>query len=74
MKLLIGENIKRLRAEKGITQEAQYMHVSAAAVSKWEKNESMPDITMVIPLASYFGVRRAIFIVTIYIFVFYDIM
>lgn len=58
MKLLIGENIKRLRAQKGVTQEAlaEYMHVSTAAVSKWERNESMPDITMVIPLASYFGV------------------
>ena len=58
MKLQIGENIKRLRIQKGITQEAlaEYMHVSTAAVSKWERNESMPDITMIIPLASYFGV------------------
>jgi transcriptional regulator with XRE-family HTH domain len=58
MELYIGENIKRLRREKGITQEtlADFMHVSAAAVSKWERGETFPDISMVIPLASYFGV------------------
>ena len=32
------------------------MHVSTPAVSKWERNETLPDISMVIPLASYFGV------------------
>ncbi len=58
MQLYIGENIKRLRRQKGITQEtlAERMHVSTAAVSKWERNETFPDISMVIPLASYFGV------------------
>lgn len=58
MELFIGDNIKRLRRQKGITQEtlAERMHVSTAAVSKWERNETFPDIAMVIPLASYFGV------------------
>lgn len=58
MELYIGENVKRLRREKGITQEtlAEYMHVSTPAVSKWERGETLPDISMVIPLASYFGV------------------
>lgn len=58
MELYIGENIKRLRREKGITQEtlAERMHVSAAAISKWERGETLPDISMVIPLASYFDV------------------
>lgn len=58
MELYIGENIKRLRKQKGITQEtlADHMHISTAAVSKWERNETLPDISMVIPLASYFGV------------------
>lgn len=58
MELYVGENIKRLRKQKGITQEtlADYMHVSTAAVSKWERNETLPDISMVIPLASYFNV------------------
>ena len=58
MQLYIGENIKRLRKQKDITQEtlAEHMHVSTAAVSKWERNETLPDISMIIPLASYFGV------------------
>lgn len=58
MELYIGENIKRLRRQKGITQEtlAEHMHISAAAVSKWERGETLPDISMIIPLASYFDV------------------
>lgn len=58
MHLYIGNNIKRLRKQKGITQEtiAEHMHVSKAAVSKWERNEALPDISMVLPLAAYFGV------------------
>ena len=58
MQLYIGENIKRLRKQKGITQDtlAEHMHVSTAAVSKWERNESLPDISLIIPLASYFNV------------------
>lgn len=58
MNLTIGETIKRLRRERGITQEtlADYMNVSTPAVSKWERGETLPDITMVLPLASYFGV------------------
>lgn len=58
MKILIGENIKRLRKIKNITQEqlAEAMNVSCPAVSKWERNESYPDITLLTPLALYFGV------------------
>lgn len=58
MNMYIGENIKRLRLAKNITQEklAEYLNISAPAVSKWERGETLPDITMVVPLASYFGV------------------
>jgi len=58
MKLNIAENIKRLRQAKNITQEklAEYLNISAPAVSKWERGETLPDITMVMPLASYFEV------------------
>ena len=43
MDMFIGENIRRLRREKGITQEvlAERLHVSAAAVSKWERGGSL---------------------------------
>ncbi|MBO4868871.1 MAG: helix-turn-helix transcriptional regulator [Clostridia bacterium] len=58
MKIMIGANIKRLRTEKGVTQEqlAEAMNVSCAAVSKWERAETYPDISLLQPLAFYFGV------------------
>lgn len=54
----LGEQIKKLRKEKGISQEvlAQLLGVSFQAVSKWETGATMPDITMIPVLASYFGV------------------
>ena len=58
MKLLIGNKIKQLRLNKNITQEqlAEAMNVSCAAVSKWERGETYPDITLLQPLAYYFNV------------------
>ncbi|KYG89050.1 helix-turn-helix transcriptional regulator [Metasolibacillus sp. FSL H7-0170] len=45
------------RKELGVTQEqvAQYVGVSKAAVSKWEKGQSYPDITLLPKLATYFN-------------------
>lgn len=56
--MTIGSNIKRLRTTKNITQEqlAVAMNVTCAAVSKWERGETYPDITLLQPLAYYFGV------------------
>ena len=58
MKMTIGANIKRLRNAKEITQEqlSEAMNVTCAAVSKWERGETYPDITLLQPLAYYFGV------------------
>ena len=58
MKMTIGANIKRLRAAKGITQEqlSVAMNVTCAAVSKWERGITMPDVTMIPAIASFFGV------------------
>lgn len=49
----VGRTIFELRAAKGWTQEqlGQRMNVSAQAVSKWEKGESLPDISLVVDLA-----------------------
>ena len=56
MDLRIGENVKRLRLAKGITQEqlAEVLNVSSVAVSKWERGETMPDIALLPKLAFYF--------------------
>jgi transcriptional regulator with XRE-family HTH domain len=58
MKLKLSDNIKRFRKGKGMTQEnlAELLNISSAAVSKWESNDSYPDITMIIPLARIFEV------------------
>ena len=58
MELNIGTNIKRLRLERGMTQEqlAELLTVSTAAVSKWEAKNTYPDITMLFPIAEIFGV------------------
>lgn len=54
----IGNKIKELRKQRGLTQEqlANDIGVSFQAVSKWENNISLPDITLAPMLASYFGV------------------
>jgi len=54
----LGEKIKSLRKQKNISQEvfASYLGVSFQAVSKWENGNTMPDITMIPAIASYFGV------------------
>ncbi|MGL4107399.1 helix-turn-helix domain-containing protein [Clostridium sp. LP20] len=52
-RLNVGEIILRLRKEKGITQDqlASMVGISAGAVSKWENGNSMPDISLLSPLA-----------------------
>ncbi len=54
----IGNKIKELRKQRGITQEqlATSIGISFQAVSKWENNIALPDITLAPMLASYFGV------------------
>ena len=58
MNIYIGENIKRLRTTKDITQEqlADFLNISNVAVSKWERGETYPDISLLPVLAKYFDV------------------
>lgn len=58
MNMNIGTNIKRLRTAQNITQEqlSVAMNVTCAAVSKWERGETYPDITLLQPLAFFFSV------------------
>ena len=54
----IGNQIKALRLQRGITQEAlaEQLGISPQAVSKWERNTATPDIQLLPALSSYFGV------------------
>ena len=56
--MYIGNQIKELRIRKNVKQEdvAEYLGVSAQAVSKWETGASTPDITLLPNIAMYFGV------------------
>lgn len=53
-----GQRFTKLRKEKGLTQEdiANRVNISAQAVSKWENDISMPDITVLILLADIFDI------------------
>ncbi|MBQ2825853.1 MAG: helix-turn-helix transcriptional regulator [Clostridia bacterium] len=54
----IGNNIKRLRQQKNLTQDqvAEKLGVSYQAISKWETNANTPDISMLPEIANLFGV------------------
>ncbi len=58
MNIYVGENIKRLRATKNVTQEqlAEFLNISNVAISKWERGETYPDIALLPVLAKYFDV------------------
>ena len=49
----LGSNIRRLREDKGLTQEqiAEWMDVSFQAVSSWERDEYKPDLEKLLKLA-----------------------
>lgn len=56
--LQFAKNLNALRQQLHLTQEdiAQYVGVSRAAVSKWEKGLSYPDITLLPKIATFFNV------------------
>lgn len=56
MSVNIGENLKKLRLRKGLTQEqvAEAFGVSAQAVSRWENNIAYPDITLLPGIAIFY--------------------
>lgn len=54
----IGEIIKNLRLENGMTQTelASLLFTSQDTISLWERGKSLPDIKSVIKMASIFNV------------------
>jgi len=58
MKETFGKRFTRLRKEKGLTQDdiAFKVNISPQAVSKWENDLSMPDISLLVDLADILDV------------------
>lgn len=56
--LKLGENLKKFRLQRELTQEqfADVLGVSAQAVSRWENGTTYPDITLLPTVASYFEI------------------
>lgn len=54
----VADRIQSLRKMKGVSQEqlADAIGVSRQAVSKWESEQSMPDMEKVILMSDYFDV------------------
>ena len=60
-KIAFGSFLAQLRREKGMTQKelAACLYVSDKAVSKWERGLSVPDISLLVPLAEQLNVTVA---------------
>lgn len=58
LRAIIASNISRLRLNAGFTQQelAGMLNYTDKAVSKWERGESVPDISVLARIAEIFGV------------------
>lgn len=54
----IADRIQSLRKSKGISQEqlADVVGVSRQAVSKWESEQTIPDLEKIVLMSEYFDV------------------
>ena len=59
----MGQIIRRLRRDSGMTQDelAEILGVTFQAVSKWENDAGMPDISQIVPLAAVSASARTCF-------------
>ena len=58
VKVIFAQNLISLRKQMKLTQIelAEKINYSDKAVSKWERGESIPDVTVLMTIASLFGV------------------
>ena len=58
MNMMLGENLRRLRSDRRLTQEklSSELGVSPQAVSRWETGAALPDICMLPVIADFFDV------------------
>ena len=53
-----GKTIKDLRRKQDLTQErlAEILSISPQAISRWETDMAMPDISLIAPLCNLFNI------------------
>ena len=56
MEMNFSQTIKSLRKERDITQEelANHLGISVQSVSKWERGDGMPDISLLPHIAAFY--------------------
>lgn len=56
--MALGEKLKKLRADNGLTQEelAEKLYVTRTAISKWESNRGYPNIDALKAISEFFSV------------------
>ena len=56
--MALGEILTNLRKAKGLSQEqlAEELNLTRQTISKWELNQSTPDIDYLLQLSNFFGV------------------
>ena len=56
--MTLGEKIYRLRTEQGLSQETfgEKLGVSRQSVSKWETDQSVPELDKIVAISDFFGV------------------
>lgn len=56
--MTLGEKIFKLRTEQGLSQETfgEKLGVSRQSVSKWETNQSIPELDKIVAVSELFGV------------------
>jgi len=54
----IGNFLKMLRKQKGLTQEqlAEHFNVNRRTVSRWETGSNLPDLDILIELSNYYSI------------------
>lgn len=60
MEMTLGKRIGMLRRQKGLKQDelAEKLGISPQAVSKWENDQTCPDISLLPKLAQILGGKR----------------